>query len=54
MRNTSSATNIDVELYLKDYQKLMLKLAKLDPLSLTIDNVMYHRDELYKLRDNFT
>lgn len=37
MRNHQRATNIDVELYFKDYKKLQMKMERMDPASLDFE-----------------
>ena len=39
LRNHNEATNIDVELYLKDYSKLQLKMQRIQANTLTIQFV---------------
>lgn len=34
LRNHTSATNVDVELYFQDFTKLILKLQRIDPATL--------------------
>jgi hypothetical protein len=42
LRNNKSATNVDVELYLKDYEKLMFKLRRADASGLSTSTVTFH------------
>jgi hypothetical protein len=46
LRNHHTATNVDVELYLIDYTKLMLKLQRIDAATLDINVVQLHREAL--------
>lgn len=50
LRNQPSASNIDVELYFKDAQKLALKLEKIDASVLSYNVVEKHMKDLAALR----
>ena len=53
LRDASEADAIDVELWLKDHNKFKMKLEKIDPTTLTIKNVIKHREGLYALKEHF-
>jgi hypothetical protein len=54
LRNNKTANNVDVELYLKDFDKLMFKLNRADVTGLTISTVNYHQKEIQKIVGAFT
>lgn len=46
MRNKDECKNVDVQLYLEDYEKLRFKLEYIDAKTLTAKNVRKHKDRL--------
>lgn len=42
LRNNKTATNVDVELYLADYSKLMYKLKRADYRTIKLDIAVHH------------
>ena len=54
LRNNKTASNVDVELYLKDYEKLIFKLRQADVKNLSVNTVNFHQKELSKIIGAFT
>jgi len=48
LRNSVESTNIDVELYFRAHDKLILKLEKIDPSTLDFDTLNFHKARLSK------
>lgn len=46
LRNKDEAKNVDVQLYLEDFEKLRFKLEYIDAKTLTAKNVRKHRERL--------
>ena len=46
LRNKDECKNVDVQLYLEDYEKLRFKLEYIDAKTLTAKNVRKHRERL--------
>ena len=54
LRNHTHATNVDVELYFQDYTKLLLKLQRIDPITLDMNIIAAHEKTLQELSADFT
>lgn len=54
LRNRRQASNIDVEMYFKDFSKLILKMQRLDATTLDLDIVQRHREHLALLSHGFS
>lgn len=54
LRNNKTGTNVDVELYLKDFDKLMFKLRRADVSGISLATVTHHQRELQKVSGAFT
>lgn len=54
MRNHDSATPIDVELYCKDFNKLVLKMQRLDAAALDLPLIKKHGANLNSMKHHFT
>jgi len=54
LRDAPFANNVDVELYLKHHDKLQLKLANINPSTLSLKNVRAHKANLQTMSDAFT
>lgn len=46
LRNSEESTNVDVQLYFKAHDKLVLKMEKIDPNTLDFDIVNFHKEKL--------
>lgn len=51
MRNKENAKNVDVQLYLEDFEKLQFKLEYLDAKTLESANVKHNGENLAKCED---
>jgi hypothetical protein len=54
LRNNKTGNNVDVELYLKDFDKLMFKLKRADVTSLSLTTVQHHQKMLQQVAAAFT
>lgn len=54
MRNHEVATPIDVELYFRDFNKIVLKMQRLDAAALDRDLIEKHRVDLQNIKPHFT
>lgn len=53
LRNSRSASNVDVELFFLDHKKLTTKLRRMEPNQLKYENVQIHRDEIATIIGKF-
>ena len=53
LRNSRSASNVDVELFFLDHKKLTTKLRRMEPNQLKYENVKIHRDEIASIIGKF-
>ena len=53
LRNSRSASNVDVELFFLDAKKLTTKLRRMEPTQLKYENVQIHRDQIASIIDKF-
>lgn len=53
MRNKIEVKNVDVQLYLEDYEKLQFKMEYLDGSTLDLKVVQKHAKALKKVKDSF-
>lgn len=51
MRNVEKATNIDVELYFRDFKKLQLKMQRMDPLAVDLEIAKSKKKELLEIKN---
>lgn len=54
LRNAKRANNVDVELYFGSYEKLIIKLGRIDPAQLKYDIVVIHQEKLSGLVKRFS
>jgi len=54
LRNAKKASNVDVELYFASYEKLDIKLGRIQPTSLKYETVQHHQNLLNNLVSRFT
>lgn len=54
LRGTRKASNVDVELYLKDYDKLMWKLKRAEVSHLDLVLIEYHKAQLGQIKNGFS
>jgi hypothetical protein len=53
LRNHTTASNVDVELYFQDFTKLTLKFQRIDPTKLDAEIVAKHQQDLKKILPSF-
>lgn len=53
MRNHSHATPIDVELYFRDFNKIVLKMQRLDAAALDSEFIEKHQGDLQRIKPHF-
>ena len=53
LRNSKSASNVDVELFFLDAKKLGTKLRRMEPSGLKYENIALHKEQLASIADKF-
>ena len=53
LRNSKSASNVDVELFFLDAKKLGTKLRRMEPSGLKYENIALHKEQLASIVDKF-